>query len=136
MRSLTISLNSELRENFQKVRLYPHGTRPDERCEEIFQIQTNALAKRLSHTNIKNVVIGISGGLDSTLALLVSYKTFKLLKADVKNIIGITMPGFGTSDQTYKNALNLMKKLGITHKEISIKEAVLKHFKDINMILR
>jgi NAD+ synthase (glutamine-hydrolysing) len=104
----------------------------DERCEEIFQIQTNALAKRLSHTNIKNAVIGISGGLDSTLALLVSYKTFKLLKADVKNIIGITMPGFGTSGQTYKNALNLMKKLGITHKEISIKEAVLQHFKDIN----
>lgn len=103
----------------------------DDRCEEIFQIQTTALAKRLSHTGIKKVVIGVSGGLDSTLALLVSYKTFKRIGLNETNIIGITMPGFGTSNKTYNNALNLMKTLGITHREISIKEAVLQHFKDI-----
>ncbi len=103
----------------------------DERCEEIFQIQTAALAKRLSHTGIKKVVVGVSGGLDSTLALLVAYKTFKLIELDEKNIIGITMPGFGTSNKTYNNALNLMENLGITHREISIKDAVLQHFKDI-----
>ncbi len=105
--------------------------RRDERCKEIFSIQSAALAKRIEHIGKPKVVLGISGGLDSTLALLVAYETFKLLKRDTKEIIAVTMPGFGTTDRTYKNALALCKKLGITLKEISIKEAVLGHFKDI-----
>ncbi|NDW17295.1 NAD(+) synthase [Dysgonomonas sp. 216] len=103
----------------------------DERCSEIFSIQTGGLAKRLLHTNIKNVVIGVSGGLDSTLALLVTVKTFDKLNIPRQNIYGITMPGFGTTDRTYNNAVQLMKSLGVTIKEISIKDAVTQHFKDI-----
>ncbi len=100
--------------------------------EEIFSIQTLGLAKRMKHTGCKTVVIGISGGLDSTLALLVCVGTFDLLKLDRKGIVGVTMPGFGTTDRTYQNALTLMKQLGITIKEVSIKEACLQHFKDID----
>ena len=77
-------------------------------------------------------MIGISGGLDSTLALLVCVRTFDKLELPRKNIIGVTMPGFGTTDRTYHNALSLMKSLGITIREISIKEACIQHFKDIN----
>ncbi len=101
------------------------------RCEEIFSIQVAGLAKRIKHTKSNSSIIGISGGLDSTLALLVCVKTYDYLNLDRKNIIGITMPGFGTTDRTYTNAINLMKSLGITIKEISIKEACLQHFKDI-----
>jgi len=90
------------------------------------------LAKRWKHTKSETVVLGISGGLDSTLALLVCIKTADKLGYDRKRIIGITMPGFGTTDRTYSNAINLMKSLGITMLEISIKEASLLHFKDIN----
>lgn len=100
-------------------------------CEEIFNIQVMGLAKRLAHTNCKNVVIGISGGLDSTLALLVCVKTFDKLGLDRKGIHGITMPGYGTTDRTYTNALNLMSSLGITQREISIVPAVEQHFADI-----
>lgn len=103
----------------------------DERCEEIFSIQVAGLAKRLVHTSCKTVVVGISGGLDSTLALLVCVKTFDKLGLSREGIVGITMPGFGTTDRTYNNALDLMRSLGVTIKEISIKEACIQHFQDI-----
>lgn len=102
-----------------------------DRCDEIFNIQVLGLAKRLVHTRCKRVVIGISGGLDSTLALLVCVKTFDKLGIPRKDILGVTMPGFGTTDRTYKNALSLMESLGIEMREISIADAVRQHFKDI-----
>ena len=110
----------------------PKGDIMNQRCEEIFEIQVMGLAKRLVHTNCKAAVVGISGGLDSTLALLVCAKTFDKLGLSRKGIIGITMPGFGTTDRTYNNALHLMASLGITIKEISIKDACIQHFKDID----
>ncbi|MCI6551598.1 MAG: NAD(+) synthase, partial [Prevotella sp.] len=100
-------------------------------CNEIFSIQVMGLAKRIMHTNCKTLVIGISGGLDSTLALLVCVKTFDKLGLDRRNIIGVTMPGFGTSDRTYNNALALMQSLNITIREISIAKSVKQHFEDI-----
>lgn len=103
-----------------------------ESCEEIFNIQVAGLAKRLMHTHCQNVVVGISGGLDSTLALLVCVKTFDKLGYDRKGIVGVTMPGFGTTDRTYNNALTLMQSLGITIREISIRASVTQHFKDIS----
>lgn len=103
----------------------------NEHCEEIFSIQVSGLAQRLSHTKAKSAVVGISGGLDSTLALLVCVKTFDKLGWSRKNIIGVTMPGFGTTDRTHTNAINLMSSLGITVREVSIKEACIQHFKDI-----
>lgn len=101
------------------------------RAEEVYNIQTIGLAKRLKHTNCKTVVIGISGGLDSTLALLVAIGTYDKLGLNRKDIIGVTMPGFGTTDRTYTNAMAMMKQLGVTVREISIKDACLQHFKDI-----
>jgi len=109
----------------------PSGSALDERCEEIFEIQVSGLAKRLVHTQSKTAVVGISGGLDSTLALLVCAKTFDKLKLPRERILGITMPGFGTTDRTYNNALDLMKSLGVSIREISIKDACIQHFKDI-----
>lgn len=110
----------------------PSGSRQlDERCEEIFSIQVAGLAKRLVHTHCKTVVLGISGGLDSTLALLVCVKTFDKLGLPRKGIVGVTMPGFGTTDRTYHNALSLMGSLQVTTKEISIKDACIQHFQDI-----
>ena len=109
----------------------PEGPTLDERCEEIFAIQTEGLAKRITHTGCETVVVGVSGGLDSTLALLVCARTFDLLGKSRRGIIGITMPGFGTTDRTYTNAIHLMQQLGITIREISIKEACLQHFKDL-----
>ncbi len=106
--------------------------RRSERCEEIFNIQSCALAKRLKHIGTKKTVIGISGGLDSTLAFLVIVAAYKKLGIDNSNIIAITMPGFGTTDRTYNNAVNLVKEYGATLHEISIKDAVLQHFKDID----
>lgn len=103
----------------------------NERCENIFNIQVTGLSKRITHTNSKALVVGISGGLDSTLALLVAVKACDYIGLDRKCVHGITMPGFGTTDRTYNNALNLMKSLGITLKEISIKDAAIQHFKDI-----
>ena len=104
----------------------------DERCEEIFSIQVAGLAKRLVHTGCKTVVVGISGGLDSTLALLVCVKTFDKLGLSRDGIVGITMPGFGTTDRTYNNALSLMRSLRVTTREISIRESCIQHFKDID----
>ena len=103
----------------------------ESRCKEIFNIQASSLAKRLQHTNLKKAVIGISGGLDSTLALLVIVKTFELLKIDNKNIIAVTMPGFGTTDRTYNNALKLCAELHTNLREINIVKAALQHFEDI-----
>ena len=103
----------------------------DARCQEIFDIQCKGLAKRIRHTNCETAVIGISGGLDSTLALLVCTRTFDMLGKSRRGVIGITMPGFGTTDRTYTNAIRLMQQLGITIREISIKDACLQHFKDI-----
>ena len=100
-------------------------------CEEILNIQVAGLAKRLYHIGASKAVIGISGGLDSTLALLVTVKSFDKLGLDRKGIIGITMPGFGTTDRTYNNAMALMKALGVTIREISIAKAVTQHFEDI-----
>ena len=101
------------------------------RCGEIFNIQSSALAKRFSYTGLNKAVVGISGGLDSTLALLVIVKTFDKLKLPLKNIITITMPGFGTTDRTYLNAINLCKNLGTDLREINIVDACVQHFKDI-----
>ena len=101
------------------------------RCEEILNIQAAALAKRLEHTNLKKAVIGISGGLDSTLALLVVVKTFDMLNIPRENIITITMPGFGTTDRTYNNAVTLCKELHCDFREINIVNAALQHFEDI-----
>lgn len=109
----------------------PGGKELDERCEEIFAIQVQGLAKRIQHTWAKTIVLGISGGLDSTLALLVCIKTMDKLGRPRKDIIGVTMPGFGTTDRTYNNSISLMKSLGVTIKEISIKDACIQHFKDI-----
>ena len=105
----------------------------NEGCAEAFTIQVAGLAQRLSHIGCKKVVIGISGGLDSTLALLVTAATFDTLGLDRKGIIGVTMPGFGTTDRTYQNALTLMTELGITTREISIRKACEQHFADIGL---
>lgn len=100
-------------------------------CKETLMIQAMALKKRLDHTNCKSAVVGISGGLDSTLAILVTAKAYDLLGLDRKDILGVTMPCFGTTDRTYQNACLLVEKLGATLKEVDIKEAVTLHFKDI-----
>lgn len=122
----------ELKRTFDKYPFVPSIMNRDASCEEIFSIQVGGLAKRWKHTHAETVVVGISGGLDSTLALLVCVKTADKLGFDRKRIVGITMPGFGTTDRTYSNAVNLMKSLGITMLEISIKDACIQHFKDIN----
>ena len=136
--SETIHFQLETSKEFTLTRsIDPHPFTPSgealaERCEEIFQIQIAGLAKRIAHTHAQTAVVGISGGLDSTLALLVTVMTFDALKIPREQIIGITMPGFGTTGRTYNNAVNLIHSLGVTLKEISIKEACLQHFKDIN----
>ena len=104
----------------------------DIRCKEIIDIQAYGLKKRMEHIGIKNVIIGISGGLDSTHALIVINRTFELLGYDKKGIIAVTMPCFGTTDRTYNNAKKLCEIIGTTLLEINIKDAVLKHFDDIN----
>lgn len=103
----------------------------DRRCDEILMIQAMGLKKRIEHTNCKSAVIGISGGLDSTLALLVTVRAFDLLGMDHSNIAAVTMPGFGTTDRTYDNAVNLIKSLGAEFIEVDIKNAVNVHFDDI-----
>lgn len=107
------------------------GTERAVNCEEIFSIQSTGLAKRLLHTSASSVTIGISGGLDSTLALLVAARAFDALGLPRTGIVGVTMPGFGTTDRTYYNALGLMDALGITRREIGIAAAVRQHFGDI-----
>lgn len=102
-----------------------------ERCREIFSIQASGLAKRLEHVGSKGCVIGISGGLDSTLALLVAVRAMEMIGKPTEDIIGVTMPGFGTTDRTYTNAVKLVNELGATLREIDIKAACLQHMKDI-----
>lgn len=124
---------SELLHPINRMPFVPVETdRLNSRCEEIVNIQTMGLVRRLTHTGIKSLVIGISGGLDSTLALMVACRSFDLLSLDRKGIIGITMPGFGTTSRTLTNALELMKALGITVKEIRIADAVAQHLADID----
>ena len=109
----------------------PEAMATESACEEVFHIQTMGLAKRLRHIHAEKVVLGISGGLDSTLALLVCVRTFDLLKLNRQGIIGVTMPGFGTTDQTHQNAHRLMQLLGVTMREVPIAASVTQHFEDI-----
>ncbi len=104
----------------------------DKRCKEILNIQSTGLYQRMKKISSQKSVVGISGGLDSTLALIVTVEAFKKLHLPLKNIIAVTMPGFGTTSRTYNNAVTLMKELGVTLKEISIKDACIQHFKDID----
>ena len=135
--ALVVDAKSVCQRDFELIRdIDPHPFIPKDSdmqasCEEILNIQVSGLIKRLYHINAQKAVIGISGGLDSTLALLVTVKAFDKLGLDRKGIIGITMPGFGTTDRTYKNAMKLMETLGITIREISIAKAVTQHFEDI-----
>lgn len=109
----------------------PRGTDMDASCEEILSIQAHGLATRLEHTRCRCVVVGISGGLDSTLALLVCVRAFALLGLPSDGIVGVTMPGFGTTGRTHRNALALMRQLGVAQREISIAASVGQHFADI-----
>ena len=109
----------------------PDNNEMAETCEEILNIQVAGLAKRLYHTSCEHVVLGISGGLDSTLALLVCVRTFDKLGLDRNGIVGVTMPGFGTTDRTHDNAVSLMQSLGILQMEVPIAKAVTQHFSDI-----
>lgn len=136
--SRIVNAHTVMPRDFELIRdVDPHPFIPktddmEKSCDEIFSIQVAGLAKRLVHTGCKTVVVGISGGLDSTLALLVCVRTFDKLQLSRKGIVGVTMPGFGTTDRTYNNAVNLMKSLGITLREISIADAVKQHFNDID----
>lgn len=122
----------ELIRYFDKAPFVPDDkSERDRRCEEILDIQTYGLKKRLEHTMCKSAVVGISGGLDSTLALLVTVRAFDLLGLDRKGIVCVTMPCFGTTDRTYNNALEMSKSLGCTLREINIMKAVRQHFEDI-----
>ena len=135
--SRIVNAHTVMPRDFELIRdVDPHPFIPktddmEKSCDEIFSIQVAGLAKRLVHTGCKTVVVGISGGLDSTLALLVCVRTFDKLQLSRKGIVGVTMPGFGTTDRTYNNAVDLMKSLGITLREISIADAVKQHFNDI-----
>lgn len=119
----------------RKINPYPFIPNNDEmgrNCDEITSIQVAGLAKRLVHTGCRHVVVGISGGLDSTLALLVCVMTFDKCHISREGIVGVTMPGFGTTDRTYRNAMALMRNLGVTIREINISDSVTQHFNDIN----
>ena len=123
---------TELDRRFDSMPFVPRDEeQKSKRCEEILSIQAYGLKKRYEHIGAKTAVIGISGGLDSTLALLVTVRTFDMLGLDRKGILAVTMPGFGTTDRTYDNACKLVHTLGATLEEVSIKEAVTLHFKDI-----
>ncbi|NCB92631.1 MAG: NAD(+) synthase [Clostridia bacterium] len=123
---------TKLERNFPEKPFVPaNKAEREKRCDEILTIQAMGLKKRLEHTHCKSAVLGISGGLDSTLALLVTARAFDYLEMDRKNIIAVTMPCFGTTDRTYKNACDLTNNLGATLREVDIKEAVTIHFRDI-----
>ena len=126
------SKNNSISRKYSKYPFVPlNEEKREERCREIINIQSSALAKRLKHTNIKKCVIGVSGGLDSTLAFLVIKKAFEKLNIDNKNIIAVTMPGFGTTNRTYENAISLIKINNATLMEIDIKKSCLVHYSDI-----
>ena len=127
------SAKTELTRSIARLPFVPEGEEErGKRAELILSMQSAGLKKRLAHTNAKSAVIGISGGLDSTLALLVCVRTFDKLGWSRKGIVGVTMPGFGTTDRTHTNAVELMNSLGVTVREVSIKEACIQHFKDID----
>lgn len=117
----------------RKVNPAPFIPKDSDGCREVIELQAMGLAQRLEHTHCNKVVIGVSGGLDSTLALIVLVRTFDMLGLDRKGIVGVTMPGFGTTGRTYNNAITLMQELGITLREVSIRAACEQHFKDIDL---
>ena len=129
--SATRAEDEELLRHVEPLPFVPQGADMAQRLEDILSIQALGLARRVEHTSAKTVALGISGGLDSTLALLVCVRAFDLLKKERRAIVGVTMPGFGTTDRTYQNALSLMQRLGVTIREISIREACEQHFRDI-----
>jgi len=118
--------------HFSMMPFLPEPQEADSYANDVFAIQTSALARRWEHTHAETIVVGVSGGLDSTLALLVAVQTADKLGYDRERVIGVTMPGFGTSDRTYQNALSLMEQLGITIQEISIREMATQHLHDID----
>ena len=136
-RRINIDIHNNIYKLERKYSKYPFVPKDDilrnERCLEIINIQSSALARRLIQLNYPKCVIGMSGGLDSTLAFLVTVKAFEKLNLDNKNIIGITMPGFGTTDRTYNNSIKLVESYNATLKEINIKEACTIHMKDIGL---
>ena len=132
---IEVEVSDKIKKLDRAYKMYPFvpNTLQDERFNEILEIQSSALARRVMQLNYTKCVIGMSGGLDSTLAFLVIVRAFRKLDLDTKNIIGVTMPGFGTTDRTYNNAINLVKEYGATLKEVSIKEASLLHMRDIGL---
>ena len=125
-------LEGELTREFSRTPFVPSGSAElEERAQLILSMQANALARRLKHTSAKTAVIGISGGLDSTLALLVTARAFDLIEKDKKDIVAITMPGFGTTGRTFQNSLTLIDCVGATSRTVKISDSVLQHFKDI-----
>jgi len=126
--------NADLRRRVDPAPFVPSDdAMREERCREIFEIQAQGLAQRLEHTACRTAVVGVSGGLDSTLALLVAAHAFDTLGLDRRGIVGITMPGFGTTGRTYNNALKMIDALGVTRREISIRKACEQHFADIGL---
>lgn len=136
-RRINIDIHNNISKLERKYSKYPFVPKDDilrnERCLEIINIQSSALARRLIQLNYPKCVIGMSGGLDSTLAFLVTVRAFEKLNLDNKDIIGITMPGFGTTDRTYNNSIKLVESYNATLKEINIKEACTIHMKDIGL---
>ena len=136
-RRINIDIHNNISKLERKYSKYPFVPKDDilrnERCLEIINIQSSALARRLIQLNYPKCVIGMSGGLDSTLAFLVTVRAFEKLNLDNKNIIGITMPGFGTTDRTYNNSIKLVESYNATLKEINIKEACTIHMKDVGL---
>ena len=134
---IKLDIKDNIKELNREYKEYPfvpsNELERNKRCEEIIEIQSTALARRLIQVGNPKCVIGMSGGLDSTLAFLVIVKAYEKLKRNPKDIIGITMPGFGTTDRTYQNSMDLVKEYGATLKEISIKDAALLHMKDIGL---
>ena len=124
--------NQPIRRTYAKYPFVPSNpNKRNERANEILTIQSCALARRLKHTGSKKCILGVSGGLDSTLAYLVILRAFDILKIAPQNLIAVTMPGFGTTDRTYQNAKELIRKTGATLREVSIKDACILHYKDI-----
>ena len=124
--------NQPIRRTYAKYPFVPSNpNKRNERANEILTIQSCALARRLKHTGSKKCILGVSGGLDSTLAYLVILRSFDILKIAPQNLIAVTMPGFGTTDRTYQNAKELIRKTGATLREVSIKDACILHYKDI-----
>ncbi|GHV47334.1 NAD(+) synthase [Bacteroidia bacterium] len=129
--TLPARYNNPLTRRIDPHPFVPSGKALDERCEEIYYMLLTGLSKRISHVGAKTAVVGISGGLDSTLALIVTAITFDALNKPRPDIIGATMPGLGTTNRTYANAVNLIRAMGATLREIPIKDACMQHFKDI-----